>query len=257
MEKNNMNAIRLNTAGLWMVFAIIMSFISHFEVADASDPSPLQDFCVAVDDPYSAVIVNGRFCKNPKDVKIEDLVYKGFNIPGDTNNTQGAEATLVDVNRFSALNTLGVSMARIDFGPFGLNTIHSHPRSSEIFAVLEGTLYVGIVTTDYKLYDTVLRKGDMIVFPQGLIHFQLNLGKTNAFAIASFGSQNPGRINVVDGLFGTMPRILDDVLTKAFQVDDTLIERLRSQFSRQNLSINTTGRSILQLFAQTTNDCTN
>lgn len=204
-----------------------------------------------------SVIVNGRFCKNPKDVKIEDLVYKGFNIPGDTNNTQGAEATLVDVNRFSALNTLGVSMARIDFGPFGLNTIHSHPRSSEIFAVLEGTLYAGVVTTDYKLYDTVLRKGDMIVFPQGLIHFQFNLGKTNAFAIASFGSQNPGRINVVDGLFGTRPRILDDVLTKAFQVDKIVIQELLSHFSSQNSSINTIGRSILQLFAQTTNDCAN
>ncbi|XP_048495316.1 putative germin-like protein 2-1 [Beta vulgaris subsp. vulgaris] len=242
MENDN-HAI-LATLALCTVFA--MSFTSHIYVASASDPGLLQDFCVGVNDPDSAVFVNGKFCKNPKDVTIDDFLYKGFNIPSDTNNTQRAEATLVDVNRFPALNTLGVAMARVDFASFGLNTPHLHPRGSEIFAVLEGTLYAGIVTTDYKLFDTVLRKGDMIVFPQGLIHFQLNLGKTDALAIASFGSQFPGRVNVANGVFGTTPQILDDVLTQAFQVDEMVIQQLRSQFSGQNISINT-GRSILKL----------
>ncbi|CAO2836346.1 unnamed protein product [Amaranthus hypochondriacus] len=227
--------------------ALCMAFV--FYVANASDPSPLQDFCVGVDHPISGVFVNGKFCKNPKDVTINDFLYKGFNIRGDTNNTQRAEATLIDVNKFPGLNTLGVAMARVDFGPFGLNTPHLHPRGSEIFAVQEGTLYAGIVSTDYKLYDTILTKGDMIVFPQGLIHFQLNIGKTDALAFVSFGSQNPGRVNVADGVFGTTPPILDDVLTKAFQVDNYVIQKLRSQFSDQDVSIST-GRSILTLLSQ-------
>ncbi|XP_021758339.1 putative germin-like protein 2-1 [Chenopodium quinoa] len=221
MEMNN------HTANLFMVVALL-SITTHLYVANAADPSMLQDFCVGTNDPNASVFVNGKFCKNPKDVEIDDFIHKGFHIRGDTNNALGAEATLVDVTRFPALNTLGVALARVDFAPFGLNTPHLHPRGSEIFAVLERTLYAGVVTTNYTLYDTVLRKGDMIVFPQGLIHFQLNLGRTKAFAVASFGSQNPGRVNIADGVFGTRPRILGDVLTKGFQVDETVIERLRA-----------------------------
>ncbi|XP_021844720.2 putative germin-like protein 2-1 [Spinacia oleracea] len=141
-------------------------------------------------------------------------------------------------------------MARVDFAPYGLNTPHLHPRGSEIFAVVEGTMYAGFVTSSYKLYNTILKKGDVIVFPQSLIHFQLNLGNTDALAYASFGSQNPGRVNVDDSVFATTPRILDDVLTKGFQVDEMVIEQLRSQFSAENISVNT-GRSILKLLSQT------
>ncbi|XP_021841036.2 putative germin-like protein 2-1 [Spinacia oleracea] len=226
------------------------AFAILFYVSDASDPTPLQDFCVGINDPNYAVVVNGKLCKNPNDVTVNDFLYKGFNVPGDTNNTQGANATLVDITRFPGVNTQGVAMARVDFGPYGLNTPHLHPRGSEIFAVVEGTLYAGFVTTGYKLYDTILKKGDVIVFPQGLIHFQLNLGKKDALAYASFGSQNPGRVNVADGVFATTPRILDDVLTKGFQVDEIVIEQLRSQFSPENISVNT-GRSILKLLSQT------
>ncbi|XP_021844733.1 putative germin-like protein 2-1 [Spinacia oleracea] len=235
---------------LVMTTFCMAAFATIIYVANASDPTPLQDFCVGVNNPNSAVVVNGRLCKNPNEVTVNDFLYKRFNVPGDTNNAQGANATLVDITQFSGVNTQGVAMARVDFAPYGLNTPHMHPRGSEIFAVVEGTMYAGFVTSNYKLYDTILKKGDVIVFPQGLIHFQLNLGKTDALAYASFGSQNPGRVNVADSVFATTPRILDDVLTKGFQVDETVIEQLRSQFSAENISINT-GRSILKLLSQT------
>ncbi|XP_048495306.1 putative germin-like protein 2-1 [Beta vulgaris subsp. vulgaris] len=233
------------TAALCIAFA--MSFATDFPVANAS---PLQDFCVGVDDPKSAAFTNGKFCKDPKYVTINDFLYKGFNIPGDTNNTQGANATLVDINLCPAVNTLGVSIARVDFGPFGLNTPHFHPLGSEMFAVLEGTLYAGFVTTKNKLYDTIVKKGDVIVFPQGLIHFQLNLGETNAVAIASFGSQNPGRVNVANSIFGSTPPIFDDVLTKAFQVNENAIEQFRAQYSKDNVT--DAKRTVLRLLSQFT-----
>uniref|UniRef100_A0A803MSJ0 Germin-like protein n=1 Tax=Chenopodium quinoa TaxID=63459 RepID=A0A803MSJ0_CHEQI len=185
------------------------------------------------------VVVNGKLCKDPNHVTINDFLFKGFNIRGDTYNTDGANATLIDINRFPGVNTQGVSLARVDFAPFGLNTPHWHPRGSEIFAVVEGSLYAGFVTSDNKLYDTILKKGDMIVFPQGLIHFQANIKRTDALAVASFGSQNPGRVNVANGVFGTKPRILDGVLTKAYQVDRKVVEQLRAQFLNENMSINT------------------
>ncbi|CAD6246949.1 unnamed protein product [Miscanthus lutarioriparius] len=120
--------------------------------AIASDPSPLQDFCVA------------------------DL-HSPVKLPG--------------------LNTLGISLARIDYAPLGQNPPHTHPRATEILTVLEGTLYVGFVTSNTdngnKLFAKVLNKGDVFVFPQGLIHFQFNpVHDKPAIAIAALSSQNLG-----------------------------------------------------------------
>ncbi|KAK9743434.1 hypothetical protein RND81_03G239000 [Saponaria officinalis] len=232
------------------MLAMIVAFCMAFYVTNAADPSQLQSFCIGINDPNSAVFENGKFCKNPKDVTINDFVYKGFNVPGNTNsNIQGATATIVDESLFPGLNTLGVTIARVDFAPYGLNTPHLHPLGSEIFLVMEGTMYAGLVNTDNTLYDTVLNKGDMIVFPQGLIHFQLNIGDKDAFAIASFGSQNPQRIDIPNSVFGTTPSILGDVLTKAYQVDSRVIEKLQGQFPNQENGVES-GRSILRFIQQ-------
>lgn len=82
---------------------------------------------------------------------------------------------------FAGLNTLGISLVRIDHAPYGLNPPHTHPRATEILVVLEGSLYVSFITSnpDNKLFTKVLCKGDVFVFPEGLIHFQLNFGKTS------------------------------------------------------------------------------
>ncbi|KAB1207177.1 Germin-like protein subfamily 1 member 18 [Morella rubra] len=61
----------------------------------------------------------------------------------------------------TGLNTLDISLARIDFAPYGLNPPHTHPRGTEIIVVAEGTLYGGFVTsnTDNRLFAKVLNKG--------------------------------------------------------------------------------------------------
>ncbi|KAF6145865.1 hypothetical protein GIB67_028860 [Kingdonia uniflora] len=55
------------------IFAILaLALLSCFVFA--SDPSPLQDFCVAIDEPRSpALFVNGKFCKDPKLVTANDF----------------------------------------------------------------------------------------------------------------------------------------------------------------------------------------
>ncbi len=92
----------------------------------------------------------------------------------------------MNVDQIPGLNTLGISLVRIDYAPYGQNPPHTHPRATEILVVLEGTLYVGFVTSNIEnhLFTKVLNKGDVFVFPVGLIHFQFNVGKTNAIAIA-------------------------------------------------------------------------
>ncbi|CAL9754119.1 unnamed protein product, partial [Musa acuminata subsp. burmannicoides] len=187
-------------------------------LAMASDPSPLQDFCVA--DKNSKVLVNGFVCKDPKQVTAEDFFFMGLDKAGNTVNKLGSMVTAVNVNKLVGLNTLGISMVRIDYGPKGLNPPHTHPRATEILTVIEGQLLVGFVTSNTddgnRLFTKMLKKGDVFVFPEGLIHFQFNPGYTNTVAIGALSSQNPGTITIANAVFGSKPPISDDVLAKAF-----------------------------------------
>ncbi|KAG8086923.1 hypothetical protein GUJ93_ZPchr0010g8520 [Zizania palustris] len=228
--------------------------------AIASDPGPLQDFCVA--DLHSPVRVNGFVCKDPMAVNADDFFKAAMlDKPRDTEKSKvGSNVTMVNVMQIPGLNTLGISIARIDYAPIGfpgLNTLgisiaridyaplgenppHTHPRATEILTVLEGTLYVGFVTSNQanrenKLFSKVLNKGDVFVFPQGLIHFQFNPNPhVPAVAIAALSSQNPGAITIANAVFGSKPAISDDVLAKAFQVEKGTIDWLQAQFWENN-----------------------
>ncbi|XP_028771797.1 germin-like protein subfamily 1 member 13 [Neltuma alba] len=203
--------------------------------ASAYDPSPLQDFCVGVNDTKLGVFVNGRFCKDPKLVKAEDFFFH-IN-EGNTSNPLGSQVTQVSVAEFPGLNTLGISLARIDYAPYGLNPPHTHPRATEVLSVLEGTLMVGFVASnqnDNRFFTKVLNKGDVFIFPFGMIHFQINVGHGNAVALSSLSSQNPGVITIARAVFGSNPLIPSDVLSKAFQVDKKIIALLQQQQGSNN-----------------------
>ncbi|XLS47397.1 hypothetical protein HN51_021755 [Arachis hypogaea] len=206
----------------------LLTLASSF--ASAYDPSPLQDFCVALNDTQNAAIyhyilkyqtpfniyvfVNGNIFKDLKVVVAEDF-FKHVD-PGNVVNKLGSNVTPVSVNELPGLNTLGISLARLDFAPKGLIPPHTHPRATEILTVVEGT---------NRLFTKVLNKGDVFVFPIGLIHFQLNVGYGNAVAISGLNNQNPGVITVANTVFGSTPPISPEVLTKAFQVDKKLINQ--------------------------------
>lgn len=227
----------LREACYGMVVAVVVALSLMLHIGYAYDPSPLQDFCVGVAEPHNAVLVNGLYCKNPKDVTANDFLYKGFNTVGDTNNALGSKVVQVNVTTFPALNTLGVAMGRVDFAPGGLNAPHYHPRASEMLTVIEGTLYVGFVTSNLmnganKLYAKVLNKGEIFAFPQGLVHFQLNVGNTPAVANVAFGGQQPGFVSVSGAMFNSY--IPDEVLTKGFQVNEQVIKSLRAQYFNEN-----------------------
>ena len=178
------------------------------------------------------VRVNGLACKAAKEVVVEDFYFSGLHVAGNTTNKQGSAVTAVNVAQIGGLNTMGISVVRIDYAPNGLNPPHSHPRSTEILAVLEGCLHVGVVTSDpeNRHFTKVLAKGDVFVFPKGLVHYQFNNGNTHAVAIAALSSQNPGVITVANVVFGSEPAISDDVITKAFQVEKNTVDWIQAQF---------------------------
>ncbi|XP_022895595.1 germin-like protein 5-1 [Olea europaea var. sylvestris] len=200
-----------------------------------ADPDSLQDICVA--DLSSGVKVNGFACKS--NVTAEDFFFAGLAKPGATNTTTGSRVTAANVEKIPGLNTLGVSLSRIDYAPGGLNPPHTHPRATEIVFVLKGELDVGFITTANVLISKCIKKGQIFTFPKGLVHFQKNNGKVPASVIAAFNSQLPGTQSIAATLFAASPPVPDNVLTKAFQVGTKEVEKIKSRFAPKTYTLGT------------------
>jgi len=207
------------------VMIIIFAIFSNS--ASAGDPDYLQDLCVA--DISSGVKLNGFPCKanstSPEDF-FSDVLAK----PGLTNNSMGSLVTGANVMKIPGLNTLGVSLARIDYAVDGLNPPHTHPRATEVVFVLEGTLDVGFITTANILVSKSIKPGDIFVFPKGLVHFQKNTGKGPASVISAFNSQLPGTQSIAATLFTATPTVPDNVLAKAFHIGTGQVEKIKQRF---------------------------
>ncbi|KAL6626347.1 hypothetical protein ACP70R_030073 [Stipagrostis hirtigluma subsp. patula] len=193
----------------------------------AGDPDMLQDICVA--DRASPIKINGFPCK--ANATADDFFFDGLKNPGNTSNAAGSVVTAANVERLPGVNTLGVSMARIDYAPGGQNPPHTHPRATEIIFVLEGTLEVGFITTANKLFTKTVTKGEVFVFPRGLVHFQQNRGHGPAAVIAAFNSQLQGTQAIAPTLFGASPPVPTDVLAKAFRIGNGQVEAIKSKFA--------------------------
>ncbi|KAF5462912.1 hypothetical protein F2P56_018878 [Juglans regia] len=211
-----------------IVALLFVTFAVFFNAA-AADPDLLQDVCVA--DLASGVKVNGFLCKDIANISAADFFFEGLAKPGLTNNTFGSLVTAANVQKIPGLNTLGVSLARIDYAPGGLNPPHTHPRATEIVFVLDGELDVGFITTANVLMSKSIKKGEVFTFPKGLVHFQKNNGKVPAAVIAAFNSQLPGTQSIATTLFAATPPVPDNVLTKAFQVGTKEVNKIKSRLA--------------------------
>ncbi|KAI9082669.1 hypothetical protein K1719_035538 [Acacia pycnantha] len=79
-----------------------------------------------------AVKVNGLMCKDAAKVNASDFFSNILAKPGATNNTFGSLVTRANVEKIPGLNTLDVSLSRIDYAPGGINPPHTHPRATEL-----------------------------------------------------------------------------------------------------------------------------
>ncbi|CAK9141416.1 unnamed protein product [Ilex paraguariensis] len=209
------------------IFGLIVLMILPLLFTSA-DPDALQDFCVA--DLKASISVNGFPCKPASEVISDDFFFDGLSKEGNTTNIFGVNVTVGNVRTFPGLNTLGISMNRVDLAPGGENPPHSHPRSTESGVVIEGRVLVGFVTTGNVFYSKILTAGQMFVIPQGLVHFQFNVGEGKALIFTAFNSQLPGSVIVPLTLFASKPSIPDEVLSKAFQVEEDVISGIKSKF---------------------------
>ncbi|KAK9282837.1 hypothetical protein L1049_011060 [Liquidambar formosana] len=171
-------------------------------------------------------------CKNSSMVTVEDFVFSGIKIPGNFKKT-GFLAMSVTPALFPGLNTLGMSFVRADFDVGGINVPHFHPRATETAFVLEGRIYSGFVDTQNRVFAKVIEKGEVMVFPRGLVHFQMNVGDSHATILGSFNSQNPGLIRIPSAIFGS--DIEEKVLEKAFGLSAKELAKMKKRFIPKGL----------------------
>ncbi|GER56939.1 germin-like protein [Striga asiatica] len=166
-------------------------FLFSLLAAAATTSALVQDFCIA--DLSLPPTPAGYPCKKSASVTATDFSFHGLAAAGNTSNIIAAAVTPGFDGQFPGVNGLGVSIARLDLGVGGVIPLHTHPAGSEILVVIQGTICAGLVSSfDNKVYLQTLNKGDVMVFPQGLLHFQINSGKGPALGFVSFGTQNPG-----------------------------------------------------------------
>ncbi|KAJ1699683.1 hypothetical protein LUZ63_008195 [Rhynchospora breviuscula] len=201
------------------------------------DSDPVQDFCVpdTGSSPVELTKLSSYPCKSPTNVTADDFVFSGILSPGNFSAETGFAGISVNPVQFPGLNTLGMSFARADFQPGGVNPPHYHPRATETALVLLGKVYSGFVDSTGRVHARVIEKGEVMVFPKGMVHFQLNVGKSMATIYGSFNGQNPGLIRLPVTVFGS--GIRDAVLEKAFGLTEEELEKLKKRFEPKDLIV--------------------
>ncbi|KAK7255718.1 hypothetical protein RIF29_29137 [Crotalaria pallida] len=199
------------------MFRILLLFSLFLATSHASD------FCVA--DLKGPISPAGYPCKSQ--VTANDFVFSNFRA-GNTSNFFKASFTPAFVEEFPGVNGLGVSAARLDFEAGGIIPMHSHPGGSELLIMVQGHITAGFISSDNSVYLKTLSKGDLMIFPQGLLHFQLNSGKGKATAFVSYSSTNPGAQLLDLALFGNN---LDSALVqKSTFLDPAQVQKLKGAF---------------------------
>lgn len=207
-----------------LLVLVLTNFYIICLLALASDPDPVQDFCI----PNTR---KSRFnfspCKNSKLLTPDDFIFSGVKSPGNFSDT-GLAAVSVNPLIFPGLNTLGMSFVRADLKIGGINPPHFHPRATEIAYILRGKVYSGFVDSNNRVFSKVIEQGEVMVFPRGLVHFQMNVGEIPATIFGCFNSQNPGNMKIPATIFGS--GINDELLEKVFGLSLKQIAAIRRKF---------------------------
>nr|KJB76038.1 hypothetical protein B456_012G068300 [Gossypium raimondii] len=135
----------------------------------------------------------------------------------------GLLVVVANVEKIPCLNTLLVTMSHIHYSP-----------TIEIVFVLEGELEVSFLTTSNMFISKLIKKGEIFLFPKGLVHFHKNIWRMPAAVITTFNSKNLGTQSIVSTLFVAMPTIPIDLLSKEFQIDTNEVEKIKLKLKPKN-----------------------
>ncbi|OWM79285.1 germin-like protein subfamily 3 member 4 [Punica granatum] len=185
--------------------AILIIALFGIGVCCAADPENIRDLCPTAPDAKKkpqTVFFNGLPCKSPSMITPSDFKSSKLASPGDTDNFHGSSVGIVTAADFAGLNTLGLSVGRMDLEFDGIVMPHSHPRASEMLFVSKGSVIAGFVDTKNQPFQEALKEGDVFVVPRGLLHYCFNIGYDSATILSVFNGQNPGSVSISDAMFG-------------------------------------------------------
>ncbi|KAI5002064.1 hypothetical protein ZWY2020_026714 [Hordeum vulgare] len=83
------------------------------------------------------------------------------------------------------------------------------------------------------LFARTVCKGELFVFPRGLVHYQKNNGGAPAAAISAFNSQLPGTQSLALAVFAATRPVPTDVLATALHIDRGKVEANKSNFPQE------------------------
>ncbi|WCJ28504.1 germin-like protein 1 [Euphorbia peplus] len=201
-----------------MIFTLVVSLLSFPTSLSAAD------FCIAK--LKGAATPYGHTCRTTTPT-VDDFVFTGLRNPGNTSSSpRGSAVTPGLLYQFPALNGLGLGIARLDLAPNGVVPLHTHSAASEIIFVVSGRVTAGFISSNNVAYVKTLIKGDVMLFPQGLLHFIVNAANATAQVIFHFSNPDPG-LQLLDlALFGgDLPSSL---LVKATLFDAATIKKLKA-----------------------------
>ncbi|BBN19652.1 protein MpCupin102 [Marchantia polymorpha subsp. ruderalis] len=136
-----------------------------------------------------------------------DFVIRSVFKNADVSSGSGGQRAALSTSKFPAIESQGITVVQFNMTPCGLNRPHTHPRATEILSMLSGVpLQAGFVDTAGKAWIELLYPGDIIVFPRGLLHYELNVGKKTAFYLSALNSQNPGTLEAAGALLSIPDR---------------------------------------------------
>ncbi|KAK7349296.1 hypothetical protein VNO77_06555 [Canavalia gladiata] len=196
-----------------------------FVFLSSTSHAAIRDFCVA--DLNATQTVSGYPCKSPETVTVNDFAFSSLKA-GNTTNTFKNSLSPAFVGQIPGLNGLGLSVARVDLDVEGVIPFHTHADASELIVVLEGVITAGFISSDNKVFVKTLTRGDVMVVPQGLLHFQINASKGKSTVYLIFSDPNPVAQLVDVALFGN--NLNSNFVAKTTLLDLDQIKKLKTAF---------------------------
>jgi oxalate decarboxylase/phosphoglucose isomerase-like protein (cupin superfamily) len=154
-----------------------------------------------------------------------DFVYPLAGVEAESNGLGGTIRAL-SVSTLPSLEGQGIAYTLFEIEPCGINLPHVHPRATEMIYVDQGeNLRTAFVEENGgRLITNDITRGQVTFFPQGLVHYQQNLGCSPVVFLSALNSEDPGVLSVASQTF-----LLTDneALSSTLDQVESLSDRLR------------------------------
>ncbi|OCH89623.1 RmlC-like cupin [Obba rivulosa] len=142
-----------------------------------------------------------------------DFVFNFLNATTGVTTGAAGHTVAASSSNFPALIDNGMAMTVGFLGPCALNSPHIHTRATEFNYIVSGNVSAGFLAENGArfVFNDILT-GQAIIFPKGVIHFEMNNGCDDALFVAVFNDEDPGVNQVAQRFFGLPPDVVSATL---------------------------------------------